>query len=403
MFRNERDSSQSGGTRWAICGNPACRRVARFQKSLAEQGKKPARLLSYPELIDGDACAADGLRAGDLVRLESAAEKWSTRRALLTYGYRLALQDGYAAIAPEQLPDETAADVPEIKPRQLYLGFRRLLEELDTALADAAAVAIQSPADVACMFDKWDCQNRLRRSGVAIPQLLAQPQSYDELRAACGDDGRYLLKMAHGSGGVGCVAIHISRGRVRAFVSSQTMRMAAAEHAKIKIPVQKIDDEVILAEVVDSLCRESAHVERWLPKDRFQGRPYDLRVVVIAGRPRHAIARLGSSPFTNLNLGGQRRNIEQLASRITPDGWRNVERIAAQVAAAFPDTLCFGLDLLRTPGGEFYAIEVNAFGDFLLNVYQDGLDPYGAEIVAAEAWAHGQRVRSAQPAEVELA
>ncbi|PQO30133.1 STM4014 family protein [Blastopirellula marina] len=400
MLRNEPDSSPIQDARWLIVGNPACRRVARFQKSLAEQGKKPARLLGYPELLDGHGLSPDGLRTGDLVRLESAAEKWSTRRALLGYGYELAQQEGYAAIAPAQLPDELAADVPEIKPRQLYLGFRRLLGELESMLTDAGAISIQSPADVACMFDKWDCQTRLQRSGVAIPELLAQPRSYDELRSICGESGRYLLKMAHGSGGVGCVAIHVSRGRIRAFVSSQTMRMAAAEHAEIKIPVQKIDDELILAKVVDSLCRESAHLERWLPKDRFQGRPYDLRVVVIAGKPRHAIARLGSSPFTNLNLGGQRRSMEQMASRITPDCWEKIERIAAQVADCFPETLCFGLDLLRTPGGELAVIEVNAFGDFLLNVFQDGLDPYAAEIVAAEDWANRHLARLAQPAEL---
>ena len=37
------------------------------------------------------------------------------------------------------------------------------------------------------------------------------------------------------------------------------------------------------AELVNAVCKQRVHVERWLPKASFGGRVFDLRVVVIAG------------------------------------------------------------------------------------------------------------------------
>lgn len=374
-------------SRWTIIGNAGCRRIARFQAALALQGDAPARLVSYSEVLSKSIHWSDVLRRGDLVRLESAAENWQTRQQLLNYGYELACAEGYAAADPQLVARCVTSDAsPEFKSRQLYLGYRRLLQEIQSANDFIGAVPIQLPSDVLCMFDKASCQQRLHAAQVAVPRLLAQPRSYEEVRQASGPDGRTMLKMSHGSGGVGCIAMHWSRGRVRAFVSSQTVQMVDPRLADINIPVQKINDESILATVIDTVCQEQAHLEAWEPKARFQGKPFDLRVVVIAGQACHAIARLGSSPFTNLNLGGKRLDINQTDSPISKDLWQKVQAFARQVAGCFPQTLYFGLDLLVSPQGKLRVIEVNAFGDLLLNITRDARDSYAAEIAAAPTW-----------------
>ena len=54
------------------------------------------------------------------------------------------------------------------------------------------------------------------------------------------------------------------------------------------------------------ILQEGAIVEEWLPKAVFQGKQFDLRVVVIKGVAKHFVVRLGNSPMTNLHLGNAR-------------------------------------------------------------------------------------------------
>ncbi|MFA8019616.1 STM4014 family protein [Bremerella cremea] len=378
--------SRNEPRRWNILGNPDCRRVARFQAALNQRGQLSAQLIDYASVLGGDSSLTESLASGTLLRIESAAESFSTRRMLLAYGYDRAMAEGYQAASPQQIERHTSAASIEFKPRQLYLGFQRLLQEVDEVCAASGCLPVQAPTDIACMYDKWHCQQLLAAAGIAVPKLLGRIQSWDHLRELTGNDGRTMVKMAHGSGGVGCIALHWSHGRVRAFMSSQTLAMAAPELADLSVPIQVLSDERSLAYVIEQLVPEQIHLEHWLAKAKHQGNPFDLRVVVIAGRPRHAIARVGRSPFTNLNLGGQRLGLDQLDGSERVNLWSQVESMAAKVANCFPQTLSFGLDLLLTPTGQLNVLEVNAFGDLLLNVLSEGQDPYAAEIAATEAW-----------------
>ena len=378
--------SRNEPRRWHILGNLDCRRVARFQAALNQQDQPTAHLIDYASILGGSSSLAESLALGTLLRIESAAESWPTRRMLLAYGYDRAMAEGYQAASPQQIERHTSAASIEFKPRQLYLGFQRLLLEVDEACAASDCLPVQVPSDIACMYDKWRCQQLMAEAGIAVPKLLGRIASWDHLRDLTGSDGRYMVKMAHGSGGVGCIALHWSRGRVRAFISSQTLAMAAPELADLSVPIQVLQDERSLAYVIEQLVPEQIHLEHWLAKAKHQGKPFDLRVVVIAGRPRHAIARVGRSPFTNLNLVGQRFSLDQLDVPDRVNLWSQVESISTKVANCFPQTLSFGLDLLIMPSGQLSVLEVNAFGDLLLNVLSEGQDPYAAEIAATEAW-----------------
>ena len=64
--------------------------------------------------------------------------------------------------------------------------------------------------------------------------------------------------------------------------------------------------EFEVAWLVDTLGLERIVVEDWLPKARWQGKPFDLRLVMINGGVAHVVGRANHSPFTNLNLDAQR-------------------------------------------------------------------------------------------------
>ena len=138
-----------------------------------------------------------------------------------------------------------------------------------------------------------------------------------------------------------------------------------------------------IAELVDALCRHRVHVEEWLPKAGFEGRTFDLRVVVIAGRARHTVVRLSRSPMTNLHLLNARGDADALRARIGHGVWEAAMNTCEGAMASFKDSLYGGVDLLFTPDLKRHAVlEVNAFGDLLPDILHEGLDTYTAEIKA---------------------
>lgn len=158
--------------------------------------------------------------------------------------------------------------------------------------------------------------------------------------------------------------------------------------------VRRFSGEREVGALIDALAPEQLHIEAWLPKPMIAGRAADLRVVVIAGRATHAVLRTGSSPMTNLHLGGRRADwtVAQSAFDSAGFGWDAALRVAEAAADQFPRTLCVGVDLLPAANWRTaYVGEVNAFGDLLpglsgLPGRADGQDTYDAQLTAIEGW-----------------
>jgi glutathione synthase/RimK-type ligase-like ATP-grasp enzyme len=121
-------------------------------------------------------------------------------------------------------------------------------------------------------------------------------------------------------------------------------------------------------------------LERWLPKAGFAGKRFDLRVVVVAGRARHVILRLGDHAMTNLHLGARRGDTEALRAQMGNSAWNSALGLAEKAIQAFPGSLYGGIDLLISPGWKkAYVLEVNAFGDFLPQATWNGMDTFTCE------------------------
>src|SRR4029453_3237672 len=100
-----------------------------------------------------------------------------------------------------------------------------------------------------------------------------------------------------------------------------------------------------------------------------------LRIVVIAGRCRHALARLSSTPLTNLNLRNERMAIATLRQHLPAACWLALRTCCEQaMGRVFPNSLYAGLDVLVGSNLKHHAIaEVNAFGDHLNDTLWNGL------------------------------
>src|SRR2546421_705118 len=77
-----------------------------------------------------------------------------------------------------------------MKPRQLYLGFSRLLQALTHQLKRSRATSFNDGDDIALFFDKPRCQNHLAKAGLSVPVSFGPAADYAAVRAHLRATGR---------------------------------------------------------------------------------------------------------------------------------------------------------------------------------------------------------------------
>ncbi|PRX02174.1 UNVERIFIED_ORG: hypothetical protein CLV66_11743 [Actinomadura viridilutea] len=272
--------------------------------------------------------------------------------------------------------------------------YRTFVQALTRIRADAqrrGARLVGDVDDIAVMFDKRLCHARLQAAGVPVPDALPPVDGYAQLRDRMAEAGmrRVFVKPAHGSSASGVIALQTAPGgRIKAVTSAARTPDGYVNSLRVR----SYETERDVAHLVDTLAPDGLHVERWFPKAAVNGRVFDLRVVVIAGEPTHAVVRMSRSPMTNLHLGGARGDLEAVRRALGEHGWRRALDVCAQAAACFPGSGMVGVDLMVGIGWrEFAVAEVNAFGDLLPRLtglpgtFAEGLDTYAAQVRAALA------------------
>jgi hypothetical protein len=120
-----------------------------------------------------------------------------------------------------------------------------------------------------------------------------------------------------------------------------------------------------LEAVLRFILSEGAIVQQGIAMAQIDGQNFDVRVVMIRGRPAFTIFRLSSQPMTNLHLGGRRGTPEVCRAAIPTRAWLDALDDCAAAARLYPDCALLGIDLLFERGYlRHYLLEINAFGDF---------------------------------------
>jgi hypothetical protein len=356
-----------------VIGNPDGRRVALLQAALRELGQPAAQVVSYRDLLRGEANLAEVLaRFGGeacLLRIDSPAENHEVERRLIARGASI-LPAGCDSIRPTAAL-RLRADVGRVRhSRQWFAGFSALLDEFERAIAGCPRLAVQNhPRAIRLLFDKPRCHEFLTKSGVRMPPSLPAIDGYDALREAMRAAGwtRVFVKLASGSSASGVVAF-TAGARPLAITSLELVRRRGEARFYNNLRLSRYHRERDLRTIFDFLCREGVHVEKWLPKAIQGDRGFDLRVVTFAGRACHTVVRTSRSPLTNLHLGNRRGELD-LLQQTAGSRWNIVPALCEQAARAFPDALYVGWDVLVTPGfRQAYILEGNAFGDLLPQV-----------------------------------
>lgn len=370
---------------WAIIGNPENRRVAFFQQALQSHNLPPAAVLSYEGLLTGRE-TLDSLPANAILRIESPGENFAVEKLLLSVGAQAAEAEGRPFLAPSQVESLKVDHGRILYPRQWYLGFVRACESWFGADKRNPEWTITTSAEnLRFLFDKNLCQQAFAAAQLPIPNSLGTISGWDELqeKMRAGGFRRVFIKLANGSSASGVVALHVRGDLIEAITSVEFVREGGEVRLYNSLKLRrytKLDD---VRAIVDALALHSVHVEQWLPKAGVDRRVFDLRIVVIAGEPKHVVVRTSRSPITNLHLANRRGNWHELRVGIPLNAIAAVEETCRRCGRLFSGSLHLGLDVLFTPGfREHYLLEANAFGDLLPGVLHDGRDTYQAEIEA---------------------
>ena len=370
---------------YLVIGNPENRRVTLFQAALKRLGKPAASVLSYRELLQD----ADGLRrwlrdwqaratssSRLCIRLDSPGENAQVEQLLIKLGLKMAGERARLRYEHGRIQHVAA----------WFDGFSDCLSRIAETVAGFDRVRFTShPHEILLAFNKPACHQHLMAHGISVPEVLTSIASYDDLITRMKTLGwsRVFVKLATGSSASGVVAIHLNSIGVRALTSMEMIGSGQRARFYNNLKLRSYTRERQVATVVNFLCDAGAHVERWLPKAAMGQRNFDLRLLVIAGRPMHCVVRTSRSPITNLHLGNERGDFALLRKRMPTGAWADVLALARQTATAFPRSHMLGLDILLQPGFRLPTVlEVNAFGDLLPGVFYRNCDSYTAQVVA---------------------
>jgi hypothetical protein len=327
------------------------------------------------------------------VRIESPGQDFEVERALLALGADAV--DDEACLSHQAVGRLTFERGRILYPRQWYLGYCEALQLIARQLGECPPhYQMNSPDEIALMFDKSRCHELLEHTGVPVPHALGFIKSFAELLERIRQENchRVFLKLAHGSSASGVVAYRTDGRRHQAVTTVEMVRqngeLILYNSRRIRI-YQTLGE---IGELIDALCRHRVHVEQWLPKAGFANHTFDLRVVVIAGRACQAVVRMSHSPMTNLHLLNQRGDLTAFRAKIGEERWNEAMRQCERAMNCFPKSLYAGIDLLLAPGHRRHAVlEINAFGDLLPGVSWNGEETYTTEILAIHrerSWAH---------------
>ncbi|QDT40549.1 hypothetical protein Pan241w_06060 [Gimesia alba] len=368
-----------------LIGNPENRRVQFFQEALQHFGQSPATVIAYCRLLQDPSQLGDVLKPGTILRIESPGENFDVEKQILCRGAAEAEEEGAPFLPVEQVGQLFFDRGLIIHPRQWYLGFRSLMREVKQQLAAVDDVfCMNSPADLIEFFDKTECHATCEAAGYPVAESFNPISSFEELMETMQQQNcqRVFLKLAHGSSASGVVAFSHHSNRTEVVTSAELVREKGGDQLYNSLKLRRYTDLDEIQVLIDLLCRERVHVEKWLPKASLKrGTTFDLRVVVINGRARHFVVRESRSPLTNLHLGNRRGDGNQLIQSMGESNWSDTLNLCEQVAGLYPESFQIGVDLLLTPGfRQRFILELNAFGDLLPEVRFEGRDTYQSEV-----------------------
>lgn len=367
---------------FVVIANPENRRVGFLQQALADFNLPLATVLSYADLIAGNETLSKFAATNTIIRFDSPEKNFNIDKAIIATGAKVPDDGQHQRINATEAAQLEFDKGLILYPRQWYLGWRYLLQQWEKQLQ---CQTMNHPQDIAVMFDKPQCCDRFLHHNIPVPRFLGKIYNYDHLREQMEKQecDRVFVKLSHGSAASGVVAYRADLRFESAITTVERVRENGQTLLYNSRKIRHYTQREAIADIINILTAEGVQVEEWLPKAHLQGCGFDVRVVVINGEAQHIVVRLGKSPMTNLHLGNERGDTQELFAKVGSENWEIMKQTCEAAAALFPNSLYCGADLLILPDWQQHMIlEITAFGDLLPGIIWNGLDTYTSEIKA---------------------
>ena len=314
-----------------VIGDPASRRMSLLKQAAAKCDCE-IELLSYADALQER--WPQSLRSGAIVRLESPGDGADVTRLILNAGIEPLRQRHRFPVEATTLADEPMARGEILHPFQWFLGYVGIARRLDALLSPLGVRWMNSPESIITAFDKQACRDLWQHEQVPIAPGLAGIKTYQQLRKAVPDrHARLFVKLRYGFSAMGAVALEWRGDLVRAITTTEVVWNEGRPRLFVSKRPRVLQREFDVAWLIDTLAMEQIVVEDWLTKARWRSRPFDLRIVTVGGKARHVVGRASSSPFTNLNLDGDRISQSDLEREI--ESWPDILALAERAARCF--------------------------------------------------------------------
>lgn len=234
-----------------------------------------------------------------------------------------------------------------------------------------------SPSDILLLLDKYKTKLVLERASIPTTPMIKEIfANYSELYSYLSQEGltRVFIKPRYGSGASGIVALRYN-SRLDEGVIHTTIYSKEGEFFNGK-KTYYTNNQSRVKSILDFILSTPVVVEKWLSKKTYDGYNFDLRVVMFKQEVCYIIPRGSNSPITNLHLNNLPLEQRAITNR------DEISLICKRVMTAFPELSYAGVDVLVTPKGELFVIEVNAQGDAIYNDFYADNSIYKRQVEA---------------------
>ena len=352
-----------------ILGDSSSQRFSDYCAAALNCGTDRPNCINWLEVINHGVTALDRIAQGARLRIDSFGQRRDVLAALIRHG------GGY------QIPFE--GEILSID-RQ-YLGICQVMQDLSQWSTQRHDLHFdQDPLEIVAMFDKWATHQRLiphRPTSALLPTDLKT--FGDTLKAFLAEaGGRVFVKPRYASSASGVCCYRVGQGRQQLIAPIEILRDGGRVRLFNSLRVRSFTHPRDIQDIFRILAPQEMIAESVISKARVNGDRFDLRVVVIGNVAEHIVVRQSPSPITNLHLGNRRGMIQEVNDAVGATRVEACRQLALQAASRFPRSLYCGVDILLPRSGDPLVCEVNAFGDFLPNLFANGKTVYDAIVQA---------------------
>lgn len=242
------------------------------------------------------------------------------------------------------------------------------------------------PKDIIATLDKVVCKKILIDNNIlTTPMILEDLNDVYELRRMVRESKNYnlFIKPKYGSGAAGVIAYKYNPRLNKEIIYTSIVMNEDKQLINTK-KIRRIDNALEIENIINNIAKQDLIVEKWIPKSKYEGISYDLRVVYQYGKIDFIIARGSKCPITNLHLNNCAIDFNKLS--INKNIYEKIKKLCNDVAKCFPKLNSLGIDMLITPKGEPMVIEVNGQGDLIYSDIFNENNIYKSQMIGMIKW-----------------